>query len=315
MLDSPDDVASLVSQEADNHLIPRGSDLLRILDTYNNSKEQIRCGLANCHQKHGKGFVVEYRSPDDVVGLGKVGHVCGKKFFGLAAWNVQVSEYRKAQNILVLQNLANEKLRECAVFEPAVHFIKALVKEIDFARTQLDLKAPLTFGACSHAVKSGNGAVSRDDSGFTSGGRIPVRGRAFWTRDPQTPKINRLEADINIIRRKITDPDLPPKTLSDNLGLLGSVQERLKLLLSDAKSDLSALDTDWLKKLIQHRTEKRLRIVGDVLEYEEVRGFWDGKREWVPVLNLGIPLLLFEQATEAMDQASITYNAINSASS
>jgi hypothetical protein len=98
----------------------REHELRRVLSDYDFPKK-VKCGLSGCRTLHLRGFLVE--TVDGLETL--MGHVCGRKAFGDAVWDLASSQYRRDRERLDLLGRAEAIKAEAGAIEGRISRIFA----------------------------------------------------------------------------------------------------------------------------------------------------------------------------------------------
>lgn len=274
------------------HDIPRGARLAEVVEAYE-VDDDIPCGIPTCRTPHRRGFMVAFACDDGSTGLGRVGHVCGERAFGLD-WKQHLATFETRKHLAAMQERAAECLAACDAVEPRLPSLLPLASAVDEARRSIEVSLPDLFSACVHAAKS-DGRVRRwvwDDKKVAG---VQLAGRSFWVKGPIAQRLRRLASDIQVFRKAVDDPKTKLPRLSEMLAAIGFPEQRLSDLETELRAALEALRPGTMARIVEELAKGHSGSFGSMEQGQLVRwemetvktGGWFKVVDLVNIVHLG----------------------------
>lgn len=285
------------------HEVPRGAELLSILEEYRNLPEELPCGLTNCHTGHKKGFVVSFRCIDGTTGEGMIGRRCGEIHFG-EGWAIQMRAHQLKAQRAKMEEQAAVAFREIGLVEPLLMEVIAVAEALERGREQLRIAAADLCRDCRDAARSSDGRL-RIRTWRGGEHAVHLRGKAFWLRDNLAHKAARLRGDIQVIRKLHDNAATTPPKFADALRTFGSPLQRMREVLADLLDDIEAVQPGEMSLVVDAWNASvnggYLRIVQGTLR-GQIRTIASPEPIWRDIMPLGRMKRLKGQLEATMNQ-------------
>lgn len=176
--------------------IPRDATLIEITDSYGPLPEKVRCGREECGTRHGKGFVVAFKiACSDEVRAGAVGHICGKRNFGVD-WTMAKRKFEAKARSEQRMEAARRFTIDASELLPELRLVQARLRFTLEIQRLIVSHAPQVTKFCQDAAKSRNDRLVL----VTSRGEFDLHRLAapsFWidTNVLERAQVTQLEAE------------------------------------------------------------------------------------------------------------------------
>ena len=231
--------------------IPRHAELQQILEGYGPLPEEIPCGLQNCRQSHGKGFIVSFIA-DGREAVGAIGHQCGRNHFG-TSWVTQHKAYQTRLNDQKIEDRLRSFLPEADRVLAELSASSTRLHELLAIQSAIKTHAPTFFRACERAARSTDGWLGVDTpKGFDR--QIKIEGAEFFPE--RTVKVSTeaqiLRDDLERVRGHVANLKLDRDTLAGRVSDIGNAGQRWQSIADWMAAAERAIKPDNLGTLIAY---------------------------------------------------------------
>jgi hypothetical protein len=272
------------------HEIPKGATLNKIEEAYKDLPDAIPCGLANCHTPHKNGYVVSFTTPSGEPGEGLVGHVCGRKHFGIETFEASIRAHEVKQQLASQAEQFMQKTDECRKIEPYLPLLQEVASKVYDARTAIQIDFSDFFRVCENAARSSGGIILGDDYHTGKAFQVRLPSSGFWIRNDVAKKASRLQGDVRLFLNR-AHLCRTAKGQTAMMSAIGSPKDQCRRLLMSVMNDIEALYPDHMViAMTGYRSltgVRALRVQGRHLEsYNDGAGFYEPT--WDRRIDLGI---------------------------
>ena len=234
-----------VAEAPVSSIIPRSARLLEIVSQYGPLEDKLPCGLADCRTAHGKGFLVEFEADGGELGIGRVGHICGRNNFG-ASWTEAKDEFDRKVHAAQVEQRRQLFLSRMGEVLPGLDRLSPLVGEIDRVRRTLD---PVI--SVSAAAAKGNGIIE-----VFRGGQVVHRHRLvsipFWlTGGELGSRLATLRDDCTRFLEYLASGNVDLREVERRVTGFSDVPHRWKIIRNGIESALAATSPRHLAGLLE----------------------------------------------------------------
>ena len=285
-------------------LIPRKAKLHRIESKYGPLEDEVRCGLEGCGTPHKHGFVVSFGDPDAEPGnnLGIVGHVCGKRSFGVSWVEAERIFDAKVRDAKV--QAAAERFRaQAGHILPELEAALPRLKRHQNVREVLSRQVPMLMRVCQEAAEKNQGQI-RLARGRDFVTVHQLEGRLFWMNDRALGRARELDLSIRDFVNFMNGSDAEPRDIERRLSQLGDVRHTWELVCKWMVAADSALRPQHLQSVMDAvgrlpdpflvdlgvgrsaQFPANLRIVDDLLQRRYLIAGTSDRYTWSTIANL-----------------------------